>query len=229
MPAFPDLTSEELDALAAFISNPEDGVLPAGRGGRGYSGELSGGGHGSSRGDRVPYPEGLPRYFGAYGGRIVGASDSLPATAPPWTTLTAYDLNEGTIKWQIPLGTVPLLAAKGIKNTGTVKVGLTANHVGPVVTAGGLIFISSWADGMIHAFDKDTGKTLWEKELDANPEGLAAVYEVAGRQYLAFLATGRVAGGGFPYVPGEGITWKPGKPEAQGYYVFALPKTGSKK
>jgi quinoprotein glucose dehydrogenase len=122
---------------------------------------------------------------------------------------------------------VPFLAAKGIRNTGTIKVGLLTNHVGPVVTAGGLIFISSWADGVIHAFDKDTGKTLWEKELDANPEGLPAVYEVAGRQFLAFLATGRPPSGGLGQTPGEGITWKPGKPEAQGYYVFALPKSGS--
>ncbi|HEY2015704.1 MAG TPA: PQQ-binding-like beta-propeller repeat protein [Bryobacteraceae bacterium] len=221
MPAFSDLSEAQLDALVAFISNPEAGALPAGRGGagRGNPGALSGGG---GMGDRMPYPKGIPRYFGAYGGRIVSLSNNLPASAPPWTTLTAYDLNEGTIKWQVPLGTVPFLAAKGIRNTGTVKVGLLANHVGPVVTAGGLIFISSWADGVIHAFDKDTGEELWEKELDVNPEGIPAVYEVAGREYLAFLGTGRPTGGG-GRGSGEGITWKPGKPEAQGYYVFALP------
>src|SRR5205814_4596940 len=133
MPAFTDLTPENLDALAAFISNPAAGAVP-GRGGRGAQGSLSGGG---GQGDRMPYPAGVPRYFGAYGGRIIGPNN-LPATAPPWTTLTAYDLNEGTIKWQAPLGTVPYLAAKGIRNTGGIKLGLTANHNGPVATAGGL-------------------------------------------------------------------------------------------
>ena len=116
---------------------------------------------------------------------------------------------------------MPFLAAKGIRNTGAIKLSLAANHNGPVVTAGGLVFIGSWGDGFVHAFDKDTGKILWEKELDGNPEGIPAVFETAGRQYVVFLATGRQVGGG---AAGENITWKVGKPEAQGYYVFALPK-----
>jgi outer membrane protein assembly factor BamB len=57
---------------------------------------------------------------------------------------------------------------------------------GPVVTAVGLIFIASGPDRMIHALDKDTGKTLWETEIDANPDGIPAVYEVGGREYVAF-------------------------------------------
>ena len=59
---------------------------------------------------------------------------------------------------------------------------------GPVVTAGGLLFIASGPDRMVHALDKDTGKTLWETEIDAMPDGIPAVYEVGGREYIAFYA-----------------------------------------
>ena len=86
-----------------------------------------------------------------------------------------YDLNEGTIKWRAPLGSVRALVAKGITNTGNAQ---RVHRNGPVVTAGGLIFIGTNGDGTVRAFDKDTGKVLWERALDANPEGMAAVYEV---------------------------------------------------
>ena len=102
-------------------------------------------------------------------------TNGLPAIGPPWSELTAYDLNEGTIKWQVPLGVVKSLEAKGIRNTGSYHP--TRN--GLVVTAGGLIFIGTWSDRTLRAYDKDTGKVLWEKEIDANPEGIPAVYEVA--------------------------------------------------
>jgi quinoprotein glucose dehydrogenase len=68
--------------------------------------------------------------------------------------------------------------------------------------------------GYIHAFDKDTGKTLWETEIAGTPDGILGVYEVGGREYVALFA----AGGS-----GDGITVKKTKPEAEGYYVFALP------
>jgi quinoprotein glucose dehydrogenase len=115
---------------------------------------------------------------------------------------------------------VPGLAAKGIKDTGSAKVTLASNRTAPVVTAGGLVFVASWPDRTIHAFDKDSGKLLWEKELDANPEGLPSVYEVDGRQYIVFCASGHPA----ETAVAEGFAWKAGKAEAQGYYVFALPK-----
>ena len=72
---------------------------------------------------------------------------------------------------------------------------------------------------MIHALDKDTGKTLWETEMDANPDGIPAVYEVGGREYIAFY--------GAVNSNKETIAFKPGKPGAQGYYVFALPQPDS--
>ena len=85
-----------------------------------------------------------------------------------------------------------------------------------------MIFIGTWSDRTLRAYDKVTGKVLWEKELGSNPEGIPSVYEVGGRQYIAFCArTGRV----FDNIGAESIAWTPGKPEAQGYYVFALPQT----
>jgi quinoprotein glucose dehydrogenase len=208
MPGFPETTlnQAEIEALAAYVVNPAAGALPVpGRGGAGRG-----------RGDPVPPPPaGQTRYYTPYG--TLNANNGLPAIGPPWSELTAYDLNEGTIKWQVPLGVVPSLATRGIKNTGSYHP--TRN--GLAVTAGGLVFIGTWSDRSVRAYDKDTGKVLWEKELESNPEGLPSIYEVGGRQYVAFCArSGRV----FDNIGSESMAWVPGKPEAQGYYVFALPK-----
>jgi glucose dehydrogenase len=144
------------------------------------------------------------RYYSGFGFMI--ASDGLSPIAPPWTSLTAYDLNEGTIKWKIPLGEVPHLAAKGFKNTGTHYP-----KVGPVVTAGGLIFTGT-RDKKVRALDASNGKVLWEHELDAALEGMPAVYEVAGRQYIVFCAAAQV-----------GLTPKTQEPIRGAYVAFALP------
>ena len=149
--------------------------------------------------------------FGQFG-NLMHASNGLPVIGPPWSEIVAYDLNEGTIKWRVPLGTVSSLAAKGIKDTGSYRP--TRN--GPVVTAGGLIFMATASDRMVRAYDKDSGRVLWEREVGANPDGIPAVYEVGGRMYVAFYA-----GNGRSY---QGIAWNAGRPEGQGYYVFALPK-----
>ena len=156
--------------------------------------------------------DGPKRYYGPFGSAWL-TSNGLPAISPPWAELIAYDLNKGTIEWRVPLGIVSSLAAKGITSTGSYRP--TRN--GPVVTAGGLIFIATAADRYVRAYDKDNGKVLWERQIPSNPDGIPAVYEVAGRQYVAFYA-----GNGRQYPNSAG--WDPGKPEAQGYYVFALPK-----
>ena len=207
MPGFSNLPAHYLDALAAYISNPTAAAPTTRRAG-------AGGGM-----ERLPPPPGITRYFANYENRIL-SSDGLPAISPPWTSLVAIDLNDGEIRWRVPLGVVPGLAAKGIKDTGSAKVTLASNRTAPVVTAGGLVFVASWPDRTIHAFDKDSGKLLWEKELDANPEGLPSVYEVDGRQYIVFCASGHAP----ETALAEGFAWKAGKAEAQGYYVFALPK-----
>jgi len=144
-------------------------------------------------------------YYSGFGFMI--ASDGLSPIAPPWTSLTAYDLNEGTIKWKIPLGEVPELAAKGIKNTGA-----HFPKVGPVVTAGGLIFTGT-RDRKVRALDVETGRVLWEHELDAALEGMPAVYEMDGREFVVFCAAApkRMPQGSREKIPGA-------------YVAFALPR-----
>jgi quinoprotein glucose dehydrogenase len=205
MPPFVDetLSAEQLDVLMIYLADPAAGV---GQGGRG-----------SRQPPLPPPPDGVVRYTGPLGSMFRSAN-GLPAISPPWAQIVAYDLNEGTIKWRAPLGSVRALAAKGIKDTGNAQ---RVHRNGPVVTAGGLIFIGTNADGAVRAFDKDTGKILWERELEANPEGLAAVYEVEGRQYVVFCASH------YPDVSQDNIAIFPGKAAAQGYYVFALPKKTS--
>jgi quinoprotein glucose dehydrogenase len=144
------------------------------------------------------------RYYSGFGFMI--ASDGLSPIAPPWTSLTAYDLNAGAIKWQIPLGEVPHLAAKGIRNTGTHYP-----KVGPVVTAAGLIFTGT-RDKKVRALDSSTGKVLWEHELDAALEGIPAVYELHGRQYIVFCAAAQV-----------GLTPATQERIKGAYVAFALP------
>ena len=93
---------------------------------------------------------------------------------------------------------------------------------GPVVTAGGLVFVANAQDRMLRAYDKADGRLLWERELHANPEGIPAVYAINGRQYIAFSAGASRGTGGDPVWRND-FQRKPSKPEAQGYYVFALP------
>ncbi len=123
------------------------------------------------------------RYKSSFG--FMFTSSGLPAIAPPWTTLTAYDLNQGTIKWQLPLGEVPELAARGIRNTGS-----HFPKVAPVVTAGGLLFAGT-RDRKFRALDTRNGKVLWEFEVNAGLEGMPAVYELDGREYIAICASAR--------------------------------------
>jgi quinoprotein glucose dehydrogenase len=128
-----------------------------------------------------------------------------PPLTPPWGTLNAIDLNRGEIRWRIPFGEYPELAAKGIKETGS------DNYGGPVVTKSGLLFIGATNfDKKFRAFDKSTGKLLWETVLPAAGNATPSVYELDGREYVAI-----VCGGG-----------KNGAPSGSSIVAFALPEGG---
>jgi quinoprotein glucose dehydrogenase len=129
--------------------------------------------------------------------------DGYPAIAPPWGTLNAINLDTGEYAWSIPFGEFPELAAQGLKNTGS------ENYGGPVVTAGGLVFIGATNhDRKFRAFDKLTGKLLWETTLPAAGNATPATYEAGGRQFVLIAA-----GGG-----------KSGARSGGSYVAFALPR-----
>jgi quinoprotein glucose dehydrogenase len=129
--------------------------------------------------------------------------EGYPPLTPPWGTLNAIDLNKGEIRWQIPFGEYPELAAKGMKNTGS------DNYGGPVVTSNGLLFIGATNfDKKFRAYDKLTGKLLWETVLPAAGNATPSVYEIGGREYVVI-----VCGGG-----------KNGAPSGSSIVAFALPK-----
>ena len=101
--------------------------------------------------------------------------DGYPAIRPPWGTLNAIDINTGEYAWRIPLGEYPELAAKGMTRTGS------ENYGGPLVTAGGLVFIAATSyDKKLRAFDKRDGTLLWEATLPAAGNATPATYEVEG-------------------------------------------------
>jgi quinoprotein glucose dehydrogenase len=141
--------------------------------------------HDAAADGRPPGPPSKLHYKTPFG--FLFTSSGLPAISPPWTTLTAYDLNTGTIEWQVPLGEIPELAARGIHNTGS-----QFPKVGPVVTAGGLLFAGT-RDRNFRALDTRDGKELWAFELSAGIEGMPAVYQLDGHEYIAVCASARSA------------------------------------
>ena len=137
-------------------------------------------------------------------------SNGLSAIGPPWSQLTAYDLNRGTIMWQVPNGEVSFLAERGITGTGS-----HAPRGGPVATAGGVLFVGTSSDRKFRARDMDNGRVLWEHDLPAATEGVPAVYEVDGRQYVTIAVGGNGLFSQALDLPEPG----PGQ-----YMTFALPE-----
>ena len=127
--------------------------------------------------------------------------DGYPGITPPWGTLSAINLDTGDYVWKKPFGEYPELVAKGMKDTGA------ESHGGGIVTAGGLFFIAASAhDQKFRAFDKKSGKLLWETTLPHGGNATPAMYEVKGKQYVVIPA-----GGGR------------GKPSGGSFIAFALP------
>ena len=180
MPGFTSLTHDQLEAVIDYIMSGESKEL---------------------RSSAASPPEMKYRFTGY---KKFLDPEGYPAVAPPWGTLNAINLNTGEYAWKIPLGEYPELAAQGLKNTGT------ENYGGPIVTAGGLLFIAATNfDRKFRAFDKSTGALLWETTLPFSGNATPATYEVDGRQYVVIAA-------------GSGKDPKQG---SGGIYVaFALPR-----
>ena len=161
MPGFPNLTADEINALLSFVSEGENKELSSGQ----------------------PAPP-LMRYrFSGY--TRFHDPDGYPAVTPPWGTLNAINLNTGEYVWKVPLGEYPELAAKGMKNTGS------ENYGGPIVTAGGLLFIGATNyDKKFRVFDKATGELLWETMLPFSGNATPITYQINGRQYVVIAAGG---------------------------------------
>ena len=120
------------------------------------------------------------------------ARSGVPCTPPPWGSLVAFDLRADSVHWTRPLGTVPALAGTpGFENWGSIVFG------GPLLTAGGLVFVGASQDDRFRAFDVDTGALLWEYWLPAGGQAAPMSYRYRGRQYVVIAAGGR-AGIGSP-------------------------------
>ena len=185
MPPFPGLSERARNSLASYVLSGESKDLT------------------------WDAPSGINHKYGFTGIYKFFAPDGYPAVEPPWGTLNAINLNTGAYAWKIPLGEYPELAAQGVKTTGT------ENYGGPIVTAGGLVFIGATNfDRKFRAFDKLTGQLLWETTLPLGGNTTPITYELGGRQYVVIYATGgRERQGG----ASGGI-----------YVAFALPAAAAK-
>ena len=158
---------------------------------------------------------GAPEGFVAYSSPVDffnGYSSGLSAIGPPWSQLTAYDLNTGKIVWQVPDGEISGLPG------GKTEQGSFAPRGGVAATGGGLLFVGTSSDRKLRAYDQDTGKVLWSMDVGAAVEGVPAVYEVGGREFVVFC----VGGGRGLFAPrGAGIKDDPAPAQ---YIALALPR-----
>ena len=178
MPGFPTLNTNEKQALVSFLYGEEK---------KEAGGETK---------TKMPY---LPYVSTGYNKFL--DNKGLPAITPPWGTLNAIDLNTGEFLWKVPFGEEESLKAKGINNTGT------ENYGGAVVTASGILFIAATKDGKFRAFDKKTGKILWETTLPAAGFATPSTYQINGKQYVVIACGGT----------------KLGTKKGNQYVAFALP------
>jgi glucose dehydrogenase len=194
MPAFHQLTDAEMAALLRFLGTPSAPQVEAAVV--------------SQQGTKREVQSALTPPGGASPYRFTGYrrfydQEGYPAVQPPWGTLNAIDLNTGKYLWKIPLGNYPELAAHGEPDTGT------ENYGGPVVTAGGLVFIGATNfDHTFRAFDSRTGKLLWSANLPYAGNATPAIYMLDGREYVV-IATSNAR--------------NPRAKQGAAYVAFALP------
>ena len=137
---------------------------------------------------------------------------------PPYSTLTAYDLNTGTIKWQVPAGgDDPRAIKQGAKDTGYIS-----QRTGIVTTSAGLLFHAG-GDGKIRVYDSENGRVLWTREMPAGSRGIPAMYEVNGRQFFVVNATSTIVG------QEDTAAQQNANTLARAYVAYALPEKGSQK
>jgi len=236
MPAFPSLSETDINNLYNYIttSGPgfrfggsnvpvkitgpvvDSGGAPGGLAQRPVKGPA--GVFGKPGGYGVPYPDAVDapadRYFIPPGWGL-----AFPyIVSPPWSTITAYDLNSGQIKWQVPIGTDEEAAKQGGKNTGVLR----AQRQSMVVTSSGVLFCTG-KDGRIYAFDVDNGKELWSYKLPTGTEGIPSMYEINGKHYLVVCATSPLKFGRSEETQNE-VPGAVTPVENKGsYVVFALP------
>jgi quinoprotein glucose dehydrogenase len=188
MPAVGRLSQEDLDAVLTFIKHPAESHSDSSATGmvQGHDADPA----------SLQYKSGFGFMFTRSG---------LPVISPPWMSLTAYNLNAGTIRWKVPLDSSPELAGPVRRRSHIFKIN-------PMLTAGGLIFLGS-RDGTVRALDAVSGKLLWHATVDAGVEGMPAVYEIDGREYIVFCAAG-----------GRAATQNSQQDNTGGYVAFALPQ-----
>ena len=205
MPPFAALPEQSKSDLEAFLKQPD--LAPLGTAASSSAQAMAR----TMASSEPPYPEGIEgpptRYKTGYGNEPYIAR-------PPWTTITAYDLNTGKIKWQAPAGDLPQAGpSNGLRGNVYPKSGF-------VITGGGLVLFAG-NDSKLYAYDSKTGKMIFSKDLPNGSQGVPAVYEVAGREYILLA----VCGGATPYP--EGAYMPPGgkTPPAisKSYIAFALP------
>jgi quinoprotein glucose dehydrogenase len=182
MPAFGHISEKNREAITAYIldmkeANDNSPLNRRGGGATDASGEVI------DKKEMEADSELQPAYV-MTGYKRFMTKDGYPAITPPWGTLNAIDMNTGKIKWKVPLGEFEELTKKGIAPTGT------ENYGGPVVTAGGLIFIAASKDEKFRAFDKNTGKILFEYKLPSGGYATPATYQVNGKQYVVIACGG---------------------------------------
>jgi quinoprotein glucose dehydrogenase len=174
MPSFQHLSIKDRNLIVSFITNTDNGKATV------SSSELRSAASKTTSNSGFPY---MPPYVSNPWKRFTD-QNGYPGIKPPWGTLNAIDLNTGEYLWKIPLGEYPELAKKGVPTTGTVSYG------GPLVTAGGLVFIAGTKDEKIRAFDKKTGVMVWEFQLPAGGFATPITYEVNGKQFIVIAAGG---------------------------------------
>lgn len=141
------------------------------------------------------------QYLNATGYKTWKDPSGNPAIQPPWGTLHALNLSTGEYEWQIPLGNDESRQIKGAPETGQ------EGKAGPIVTAGDLVFISGTEEKKLRAFDKSTGKLLWQTTSPALANATACTYQVWGKQYVA-ISVGGTKENPASYVMAFALPWR---------------------